>query len=203
MVCCMRRWALVRLFVGRIGRQQPIHPHISAFQNWREQAGPAGPSRGAPDLTRKWVWRKDNLGPGGFVLSSSPHDLREKPACQSFLWGPFWRHPEWFETLTNPQQNTTNCVLDYHISVNDISTKLNPPEKLEFRRGRGTPPDGSDSRRSRRRNTQVLACPDPVRNVGSYITKAPSSRRLYGGTKNHARRFQGATPGLLPPSAVA
>lgn len=195
-----RAW--VRLFVGRIGRHQPIHPHISAIQNWREQAGLAGPSRGAPDHTRKWVWRKGNLGLGGFVLSSSPHDLREKPPFQSFLWGRFGLQEEWFETLTNPQQNTTNvCSTILYPSMAYLRSST--PRKagvLTWKR--------HSTRRHRLLAIQAekytgTRLPRFGKACGLLYHEGPIISAPLRRHEKPRRRFQGATSGLLPPSAVA
>lgn len=151
--------------------QPHASPHFGIPELEGVQAGlgrPCRPSRGAPDLTRRWVWRKSNLGPGGFVLSSSPHDLRERPACQSFLWGRVDGIPSWLE---NPQKTPESRISDYPISISGTSARLNTTKRFDFGRGRGAPPDGTDRRRPRRRNTQVLACPDRVKHVGCHITK--------------------------------
>lgn len=157
--------------MGRIGRHTT--PCIPTFRHSRtggRPGRPCRPSRGAPDLTRKWVWRKSNLGPGGFVLSSSPHDLRERPAANRSSGGALTapqvglKHPE-------TRRKHQSRILDYPISVSGTSARLNTTERFDFGRGRGASPDGTDRRRPRRRNTQVLACPDRVKHVGSHITK--------------------------------
>lgn len=193
---------MVRLFVGRIGRHQPIHPHISAFQNWREQARPAGPSRGAPELTRKWVWRKGNLGPGGLMLSSSPHDLREKPTCQSFLWGRFGLQPEWFETLINSQQNTTNvCSTILYPSMAFLRSSTPRKAGLSTWKRHAT-------RRHRLLTIQAekytgTRLPRFGKACGLLYHEGPITSAPLRRHEKPRRRFQGATPGLLPPSAVA
>lgn len=175
-----------------------MHPHISAFQNWRRQAGLAAPSRGAPDLTRERVWRKGNLGPSGFVLSSSPHDLRENPACQSFLWATLWRHPEWFETLINPQQRPQSCIRQLHIHRRRIQ-RLHPKKTRFFDVEKAHKPDGIDLSTAQAEKYTGTRLPRFGKACGLPYHEAPSSRPLYGGTKNHADDSKARTPDFFHP----
>lgn len=173
--CVSGHW--YEAFRGENRETAPQPPHASPYFGIPELEGAGRPVQGlagAPQTSRgsgsgeRAIW-----GRGGFVLSSSPHHLREKAACQSFLLGALWRLPEWFETLRNLQQNTINtCSTTYFVSGQWHIYQLQPKKISRlFDVGRGTSPDGIERRRSRRRNTQVLACPDPVKHVGSHITK--------------------------------
>lgn len=179
-----------------------MHPHISAFQNWRGQAGLAGPSRGAPDLTRKRVWRKGNLGPGGFVLSSSPHDLREKPACQSFLWGRFGGTRNGLKHSGTRRKHHERCARLFYIGQWHIY-EAQPQEKAGFLTWKK-----HNTRRQRQLAIQAekyagTRLPRFGKACGLLYHEGPIISAPLRRHEKPRRRFQGATPGLLPPSAVA
>lgn len=134
------------------------------------------------------------------MLSSSPHDLRENRACQSFLWGRFGCTPRCFETLRNPQQNTTDtCARPFYISSTATSTNFNPRGILDFRRGRGTSPDGIDRLTAQAEKYTGTRLPRCGKACGLPYHEAPSSRRLYGGTKNHADDSKARPPDFFHP----
>lgn len=194
-----RAMALMRLFVGRHASPHFGIPELErAGRAW---AGRAGQGRGAPELTRRWVWRKGNLGRRWIsAVKLTPRSPRKPSLPIAPLLTPcLHAHP--LETFRNPQQNTPTIASTDLTSIHQGRAFQNSP--LEKDRicsvGEAHDPTASTVDDARRRNTQVLAWPYPVKHVGSYITKAPSSRPLYGATKNHADDSKALPPDFFHP----
>lgn len=202
--------ALMRLFVGRPGRAaRPMHPHISAFQNWRELAGPGqtggrADRAGAPQNSRgsgsgeRAIW-----GAGGFMLSSSPHHLRESPSLPIAPLLTLWLHAHPLETFRNPQQNAPTIASNIQDPSVDAFSKIPHEKALDFRtwtrhmtRRHRPLTMQAEKYTGTRLATSGKAC--GLLYHRSPILSAPLRRH-----EKPRRRFQGATPGLLPPSAVA
>lgn len=181
-------------------------PHFGIPELERAQAGLAGLGRawqglaGAPQTSRgggsgeRAIWGRVDLCCQAHPTISA----KTEPASRSSGGALAAPRDGLKHSGTRSKTPQTHARLSY-ISSMATSANSNPKGILGFRRGGGTSPDGIDRLTVQAEKYTGTRLPRCGKACGLPYHEAPSSRRLYGGTKNHADDSKARPPDFFHP----